>query len=169
MRIAILSDIHDHQRQLASALARCDGAEALICCGDLCSPFIVVQLAEGFTGPIHIVFGNNDGDLFRIGEQARRFPHVTLHGEFAQIDLGGQRFAVQHFPEIARAVAASGMYNVVCYGHDHRYAVDRVGNTLAINPGAIMGGAGPSTFVVYDTSTGEARRHDVNNEPLRES
>lgn len=168
MRIAVLSDIHDHQRQLATALARCDDAETLICCGDLCSPFIVTQLAEGFTGPIHIVFGNNDGDLFRIGEHARRFPHVTLHGEFAQIDLGGQRVAVQHFPEIARAVAASGLYDVVCYGHDHRYAVDRVGNTLAINPGAIMGGAVPSTFVVYDTSTGEACRHDVNDEPLRE-
>lgn len=167
MRIAILSDIHDRQDHLADALTQCATADAMICCGDLCSPFIIVQLAEGFAGPIHVVFGNNDGDLFRISEQARRFPHVSLHGEFAQIEMGGKRFAVQHFPEIARAVAASGRYDVVCYGHDHQYAVERHPEALIINPGAVMGGAVPSTFVIYDTVEGKAVRHEVSGQENR--
>ena len=62
MRIAILSDIHDNVWKLAAALKAAREADALICCGDLCSPFVVHQLGRAFSGPIHIVFGNNDGE-----------------------------------------------------------------------------------------------------------
>jgi len=58
MRIAVLSDIHDNVWKLAAALEAVRDADALICCGDLCSPFIVHQLGRGFAGPIHVVFGN---------------------------------------------------------------------------------------------------------------
>ena len=161
MRIAILSDIHDNIWKLAAALERLQDADALICCGDLCAPFIVPQLAEGFAGPIHIVFGNNDGDLFRITQLASRYDHVTLHGEFADLTLGGKRIAVTHFPELGRPIAASGIYDVVCYGHNHEYEVAQEGKTLKINPGEIMGRFGASTFVIYDTETGEATRYEV--------
>ena len=78
MQLAIISDIHDRRDHLAVILSQVTDADALICCGDLCSPFTVVQLGEGFTKPIHVVFGNNDGDLFRITQQASRFSHMTL-------------------------------------------------------------------------------------------
>jgi putative phosphoesterase len=162
MRIAILSDIHDNIWKLAAALERLDGADALICCGDLCSPFVMKQLGEGYAGPIHVVFGNNDGDLFRISQIARNFDQVTLHGEFADLELAGKRIAVNHFDAIARAIAASGVYDVVCYGHNHQYEVVRENGTLKINPGEIMGGlSGVSTFVLYDTETDEVIRREV--------
>jgi predicted phosphodiesterase len=76
--------------------------------------------------------------------------------------LGGKRFAVNHFDNIAQAIATSGQYEVVCYGHNHIYKVEPLGNTFTINPGAIMGYDPvnkkeiPSTFVIYDTQNGAA-------------
>lgn len=163
MEIAILSDIHDNVWALASVLPGMQQSEVMICCGDLCSPFIVGLLAEGFKDrPIHIVFGNNDGDLFRITQNASKFPHVHLHGAFYEDEIGGKRIAVNHYPDIALGIAVAEKYDVVCYGHNHAFKVEKLGNTLAINPGAVMGYDPlnktdiPSTFVIYDTVTNKA-------------
>ncbi|HEY7029780.1 MAG TPA: YfcE family phosphodiesterase [Thermomicrobiales bacterium] len=161
MKIAILSDIHDNIWKLAVALGRLADAEVMICCGDLCAPFIVPQMAEAFPRPIHVVFGNNDGDRFRITQQAQRFAHVTIHGETAELTEGGKRIAVHHFNDVGRLIAASGEYNVVCCGHNHVFAIERVGKTLLINPGEIMGRFGTSTYVMYDTELDEAQRLEV--------
>jgi hypothetical protein len=170
MRIAILSDIHDNVWKLTAALGRASAADALLCLGDLCSPFVVHQLGGGFTGPIHILFGNNDADLFRIASNARRYPHIAIHAEWFRGDFAGRSFAANHYDNIGRAVAASGEFDVVCFGHNHRYEITPMGKTLAINPGPIMGAAFAadgsrtdvaSTFVIYDTATGQAERVDV--------
>jgi len=114
-----------------------------------------------------IVFGNNDGDLFRITRNASKYAHVSIHGAFFQGELGGQRVAVNHYDDIATAIAESGAYAFVCYGHNHAYKVNRMGNTLAVNPGAIMGYDPinkkdvPSTFVIYDSETDEASGFQV--------
>ena len=162
MRVAILSDIHDNIRTLRAALAALAGAEELICCGDLCSPFIVDELGRGFGGGIHVVFGNNDGDRYRIAQKAGEYEHIRIYPELAELLLGGRRFAVVYFDNIGEAIAGSGKYDVVCYGHNHRYEVSREGATLKINPGEVFGGlSGVSTYVTYDTDTGEATRHEV--------
>ncbi len=170
MKIAVLSDIHDNVWKLARALEMAHEADALFCCGDLCSPFIVHQLGRGFSKPVHIIFGNNDGDLFRITANARNYPHIKIHGEMFRGEFGGKRFAANHYDNIARAIAASGEFDVVLYGHNHVYDVSRIGKTLAINPGAIMGATFAadgnrtdvaSTFVVYDAASDDARRCEV--------
>jgi putative phosphoesterase len=170
MRIAVLSDIHDNVWKLAAALESAHDADAIVCCGDLCSPFIVHQMGRGFSKPIHIVFGNNDGDLFRITANARSYDHIRIHGELFRGEFDGRRVAVNHYDGIARAIAASGEYDVVCYGHNHVYSVTRIGCTLAINPGAVMGATFAadgsrtdvaSTFVVYDTRTDQASGFEV--------
>jgi putative phosphoesterase len=167
MKIAILSDIHDHVQRLAAALAQAQSADSLICCGDLCSPFIIPQLGSGFAGkPVHIVFGNNDGDLFRITRNAANFPHLQLHGEFFEGDFDGKRLAVVHYDTLARPLIRSGLYEVVCYGHNHHFCVEMEGRTLGINPGPIMGfepgqGEVDATFVLYDTASGAWERRVV--------
>lgn len=168
MKIAILSDIHDNIWNLNAALGKVNDSEVLICCGDLCSPFIVDLIAEGFPNPIHIVFGNNDGDQYRVTNNASRYDgRVLIHGEFAELKLGGRHFAVNHYPNIARCIAQSEDYDVVCYGHNHIYAVERVNSTLLINPGAIMGYDGvnkdeiPSTFIIYDSEISECKGYEV--------
>ncbi len=159
MRLLIVSDIHDHVWHLAAMLAAAPASDRLVVCGDLCAPFVAAQLAEAYTGPIHLVFGNNDGDHFRITQLADRHPHVWLHGELLEADWDGLRVAVNHYPEIARPLAASGAYDVVCYGHDHRYAVHRHADTWLLNPGPVMGYAPadradvPATCLLYDSDT----------------
>lgn len=173
MQIAIISDIHDNVWKLAAALEGLQAADELICCGDLCSPFIVAQLATGFPGPIHLIFGNNDGDQFRITQVASRYDHVHLHGELFTGEIGGMRVAANHYPDIARAIAASGDFDLVCYGHNHAYQIETTGNTLAINPGALMGydplnGVDiPSTYVLYTAETGEAAGYRVADDEIR--
>ncbi|MCB0262922.1 MAG: metallophosphoesterase family protein [Calditrichia bacterium] len=162
MKIAIISDIHDHRKKLENALSQIQDADKLICCGDLCSPFIVKDLASGFSKPIHIVFGNNDGDLFRITQVANDFDHVHLHGEVADLLIDNKRFAVSHFDNIGRMLATSDAFDVVCFGHNHKYEVSYDGDTLRINPGEIMGElTGHSSFVVYDTESGEVIKYEV--------
>jgi putative phosphoesterase len=170
MRIAILSDIHDNVWKLAAALESLREADAMICCGDLCSPFIIHQMGRAFARPIHVVFGNNDGDLFRITANARRYEQIHIHGELFRGEFDGQRFAVNHYDNVARPLAASHEFDVVCFGHNHVFEIARIGSTLAINPGPVMGAAFAadgsrvdvaSTFVIYDTATGEATRREV--------
>lgn len=139
MPIAILSDIHDHIWNLAKALKFIEKAEALIVCGDLCSPFIISQLGEGFPGAIHIVFGNNDGDTFRMTRNASRYPHLKLHGELFEGEVEGLKFAVNHYPEIAASLVQSGKYEVVCCGHNHAYAMQHQSGVFLLNPGTVMG------------------------------
>jgi hypothetical protein len=162
VRVAVLSDIHDNLGKLRAALEALHGVQALICLGDLCSPFVVKEFGQRFRAPTSIVFGNNDGDRFRITEAARAYPQIQILGEFAELDLGGKRFAINHFDGIGRALARSGQYDVVCFGHNHAFEVAHEGPTLVINPGEIFGGlTGRSTFVVYDTRSSEVERREV--------
>jgi putative phosphoesterase len=153
VKIAICSDIHDNIWKLERALPGMSQADALIFCGDFCAPFTLTQLALGFKGPVHAVLGNNDGDQRLLLQMAERAGNVTLHGQIAEIQLGGARIAVNHYPEIAHGLAGSGLYDMVCYGHNHTLNQELHGKTLLLNPGEIMGRFGRSTYMVLDTAS----------------
>lgn len=162
MKIGIVSDSHDHVWNLRQALAALEEtAQVLIHCGDLCSPFIVPVLERGFSGPVYAVFGNNDADRYRLQIQAAATARIKLEGESWLGEIDGKRFAVQHFDVLARPLAESGRYDVVCCGHNHRQEVERVGRTWLVNPGSLLG-YDPATssdvapgFVVFDTERDE--------------
>jgi uncharacterized protein len=167
MKMAIVSDIHDNVWTLKAALMQLQDASILLCCGDLCSPFIVGLMAEAFRGTIHIVEGNNEGDWRRISQAAHKFPNVHLHGELFEDEIDGRRIAMNHYPNIALPLALSGRYDLVCYGHDHRFAIEQSGNTLSLNPGALLGYDPVSnqdiaaTFILYDTQLHQAAGYQV--------
>ena len=160
MKIAVLSDIHDNIWQLEKLLGSLE-ADALICCGDFCAPFTLAQIAEGFGGPVHAVLGNNDGDPLHLARVAGRHKHVKLHGQFAELELGGRSVAITHYPDMGRALARGGTYDLVCYGHSHEPVVERGERTLLLNPGEVMGRLGPSTYALYDTDSGQAEIVEV--------
>ena len=137
MRLGIISDIHDHLHNLQPVVAWLTGkTDLLICCGDLCSPFIMDELKK-YTGPVHIIFGNNDADLYRITRKSDS--RVQAQGEFLELDLNGFRIGVNHFDNIAAPIARSGLYDLVCFGHNHRFSLAQHGRTLALNPGDAYG------------------------------
>ncbi len=156
-KIAIFSDSHDQVWHLMTALeqARDLGAEVLLHCGDMNAPFIVGLLARHFSGPIHLIFGNNEGDGRLIQTQAAKYPQVTHHGDYAELTLGDRRIAMIHYPAPARRLAQSQQFDLVCYGHDHTRHREALGQTLLVNPGEILGLKHPPTWGLYDTETHE--------------
>ena len=111
------------------------------------------------------MFGNNDGDPRLLMRNAAAAGNVTIHGQYAELELGGRRIAVNHYPEIARRVAEAGQFDLVCYGHDHRAHVELVGGTVLANPGEVMGRFGRPTFGLYDCESGDFSLHDVKHFP----
>jgi hypothetical protein len=163
MRIAVMSDTHDHIWKLKQALEliRQEGAGAVLHCGDLCSPFMIRHLGEGSEVPIHLVWGNNEGDPRMIAEVASRYPHVHLHGQLARLELGGVRIAVNHYLEIAEPLALSGLFDLVCYGHDHKAFAERRADCWLLNPGEVLGMNGRSTIAWFDTETGRIHHEEL--------
>lgn len=160
MRIGVLSDIHDNIWALERALSRVQDCEMLLVLGDICSAFCLAMVVEGFAGPVHVVWGNNDADRLHLGQQAAR-GDVTLHGEFGELVCDDRRIAMTHYPELGRALAAGGTYDLVCHGHNHQRSVQQVGFTLLVNPGEVMGRFGVSSIAVYDTAQGTAEIIEV--------
>ena len=157
MRIGIISDIHDNLWALGNVLDQVDGLDALLCLGDLCSPFTVALLGERFRGTIHLVWGNNDGDKLHIAQTAVKSGNVTLHGDFAELCLGGRDIAMTHYPHLAKALGGGQQFDMVCHGHNHQRQATWVGRTLMLNPGEVMGRFGVSSYAVYDTERGDGQ------------
>lgn len=161
MRIGVISDIHDNIWALAEILPKLSDCDVLLCLGDLCSPFVVTAIGEQFAKPVHIVWGNNDGDKLLIAQNASKIGRITLHGDFAELQISGRAVAMTHYPVIAKAVAASRLYDLVCYGHNHKRDIARVGKTCLLNPGEVMGRFGVRSCGIYDTERGEAQLIEV--------
>jgi putative phosphoesterase len=152
MKIAILSDSHDHIPNVREAVRQCNqrGCALLIHCGDLISPFMLDELAA-FTGAVHLVYGNNVGDQHLISSSCgARFPSLTQHGVLGEVEAGGLKIAFTHYPQMARGLAALGQFEVVCCGHNHRRRVEEIGHTLLVNPGELLGKDAQPSFLIMD-------------------
>jgi uncharacterized protein len=154
MQIAVLSDTHDNIWKLDCAMPHLAGADAILHCGDLCSPFVTQRLIEGVKGkPVFIVWGNNDGDKRLHLLTAARAENIHFLGEFGELTLDGLKVALTHYPEIARPLAECGKYDLICYGHDHKAHEERFGQTILLNPGEVHGLYGRRTMAIFLTGT----------------
>jgi putative phosphoesterase len=162
MKIAVISDTHDHLQNLEKAVKRINrhAVETLVHCGDLCSPFVIDRLAS-FKGRVHVVFGNNEGDRYTIEKISRRFPNIEIHGEVGFIETEDGEIAFTHRPEFARGLASTGKYVAVFYGHTHVRKSERVNGTWLVNPGELMGLIERPGWILFDLATGESRHFTV--------
>lgn len=138
MPVGIVSDTHDNVDAVEAIVEtfRSEGVETVVHCGDYVAPLIVPRF-EPFE--LHGVLGNNDGDVAALHDRFEELGNdSTLHGKFAAIELQGQSFAINHGEdlELVEALAASGKYDYVCYGHYHTTDHRDHGETTVINPGA---------------------------------
>jgi putative phosphoesterase len=162
MKIAVMSDSHDHLENVERvvALAGERGAEILLHCGDICSPFVIDRLAP-FEGQVHVVFGNNDGDPLTISKIAGRFPNVTVHHHTGIIETEKGLVAFTHYPEHGKGLAATGSYALVFSGHTHIRISEVVGSTPHLNPGEVMGLLERPGFVIYDLEEGKSETVEI--------
>ena len=129
MRIAILSDTHDNIWNLRETLmlVKEHRAEAIIHCGDFIAPFMLKELNEAKI-PVHGVFGNNDGDKFLLTKLSlTSLSHITLYDPVGELNLEHFKVAFTHYKAVAEGLAATGRFDLVCFGHTHEASLDNVG------------------------------------------
>jgi len=155
MRLGVISDTHGQVELTRQAVRTFDSLDidAVLHCGDIGS-IAVVELFAAW--PAHFVFGNCDADTEEFAEEIGRAGQ-TCHGLFGDLEFEGVKVALLHSHERRRfrETIDSGNYRLVCYGHTHVAAIDRRGETLVLNPGAIYR-ANPHSIAVVDLPAVEA-------------
>lgn len=155
MSIAVVSDSHDNVR----AIERVGGeikkrdVSLVIHAGDWVSPFAARVFREA-SGDVKIVgvWGNNEGERVYFLQAAQK-AGVEILGDAAELEVAGRKIAVYHgtSPVLLNALIKSRQYDVVIYGHTHRAVVEKIGETLVVNPGELCGCLfGKSTYAYID-------------------
>ena len=160
MKICIVSDSHDHREPFAAAVteAKALGAQAVLHCGDLIAPS-TLHAVVGLGLPIHLVHGNNTGDLYYLSQWAQEPKNrLQYYGQDGSLVLAQRRIFIVHYPHYAKAMALTGDYDLVCNGHEHQAIIERISNikggeTLRIDPGTVAGVSAPATYVFGDLQT----------------
>lgn len=146
MKICIVSDSHDRSEPLVAAVsaAHAAGAQAVIHCGDLIgAQTLRASLKLGL--PFHMVHGNNIGDQMTLHRLMANSPgKLYYYGMDASIELAGRRIFITHYPHYGHAMACTGDYDLVCFGHSHKAEIVKQpnikgGTTMLVNPGTVAG------------------------------
>ena len=147
MKIGIVSDTHGLLRpEVVKAL---EGCEAILHGGDITGPEILEKLGD--IAPVYAVRGNGDR------EWAENIPLLL------DFELAGLRICMTHRKKDLPADVSA--YDLVVFGHSHKYEEVRQGRTLFLNPGS----CGPRRFhqaitmAVAETAGGsvEVKRIDI--------
>jgi phosphoesterase, MJ0936 family len=124
MKIGILSDTHDLLR--SEALSALHGSEAILHAGDVCRQEILDELEK--IARVYVVRGNNDK------EWAEHIPF------FLDFEIAGLRVYITH--KKTDLPDDLSPYDLVVFGHSHKYEESHRGKTLLLNPGS----CGPRRF-----------------------
>ncbi len=170
MKLAVISDTHDHKDNVVKAVSIMNerNVEALIHCGDYCSPFVKIwfnELANNIKEKFYGVFGNNDGDKVNIRRVLGTICNIAVNGDEFIKEFDGKKVYVAHRPkpEIIDSLANSGKIDIILSGHTHEIVNKKlVNNVLIINPGEACGYlSDKSTFAIIDTDKLEAEIIDL--------
>ena len=155
MLVGIMSDSHDDMQRLADAVDffNSKGVSQVVHAGDMISPFTFEALGK-LDCPFSAIFGNNDGDRLLLHHKSEG----KVEPQPMVLALGDRKAIVVHEPTSVEALAKSGEFDVVIYGHTHTADVRKVGETLVINPGKVARlHRGQSTLALLDTEELEAQ------------
>ncbi|MEN2999053.1 MAG: metallophosphoesterase [Acidilobaceae archaeon] len=164
MLVGVVSDTHDSLERAARAAQAFKerGVSAVIHLGDVIAPFTLrpfLELGARFEG----VFGNNDGERMGLSRLAAAFG-ASIHDPPRSVVIGGKRFLLVHgfgdpdsTVEIVRALAESGRWHAVLYGHTHEPLLTYRRGVLLLNPGDGGGVLNRSSYALVDTETMRAR------------
>ena len=81
-----------------------------------------------------------------------------LYGIRGELTIDGLTICFVHYHDVAREIADSGRFDIVCCGHNHHFEVTNVQSTLLLNPGDLLGKQGPGSFMLLDTGTRSVRK-----------
>ena len=151
MLVGIMSDTHDNMPMIHRAVDLFNARQVghVIHAGDFTSPFTfraLKHLTSDFTG----IYGNNDGERVLL----QKLSHQRIFAQPHIIELAGRKIVIMHEHHVADALADSGHFALVVYGHTHEPDIRKRGSALIVNPGELGGWLyGRSTIAVADLST----------------
>ncbi|MDA0711377.1 MAG: metallophosphoesterase [bacterium] len=158
--VGLITDSHDNKPAIEKAMAQFTQRDVglILHGGDYIAPFNAKWMA-GIRVPFVGVFGNNDGEKFGLRAQfeslgpIHRPPYVHL--------WEGKRILMLHEPDEVAALANSGCYDIIFYGHTHKIDIQK-GKTLVINPGEAGGWTtGRETVGILDLNAMEVEIVDL--------
>jgi putative phosphoesterase len=154
MLIGIISDTHDNQDKTKKAIELFNKKDVgyVIHAGDYTSPF-TLKLFKELNCKYVGVFGNNDGDKLLLLERSEG----NIYNQPYIFTLGNRKIIILHEHHLVDALADSGHFDLIIFGHTHEAVVRKVKNTLVINPGeAGKWLYGKSTVAIADLEKMEA-------------
>lgn len=136
MKAGVISDTHDNMENIRKALKifNENSVKAILHGGDFVSPF-TWRVFKNFDGEFYGVFGNNDGDRVLL----KKMYGDRIQPQIRMIEIQGKKIALMHEPQMIDALAQSGNFDIVIYGHTHEVDIRKINNTLIINPGEACG------------------------------
>ncbi len=150
--LGVVSDVHGEIETTARAFDEFKkrGVERVICCGDLGD----LEILDVFRRiPTDFVAGNCDAS--RREALAVEIPKIggRFWGDFGEIEWRGKRIFWTHghgrLEDRIADEAYSELWDLICFGHTHRFETRRYNQTLILNPGAIQArGEKPSCAVL---------------------
>ncbi|PHR92204.1 MAG: YfcE family phosphodiesterase [Blastopirellula sp.] len=162
MKIGVVSDTHGHIPYTRDAIYMLQSfeVEQVIHCGDIGGPEIVELFHHWKT---HFVLGNVDEYPEEIKKSALEQGH-NYYERFGELNLESTKIALLHGDDTKRLdkVIQSGHYDLVCHGHTHQSKVERVGQTLVLNPGALYR-ARPHSIAIVELPALDAKIIEVSS------
>jgi putative phosphoesterase len=165
MKIAIIADVHENEFNLKLVLEKLKKlkVEEIICLGDMINPAMYKILSD-FEIPTFSIWGNNDGEKVKILRFSLEENSNLTMGEkiYDFLEIDDRKIFLTHFDDIAEAMAKSGEYDAVFYGHNHMKDKRMIEKCLLLNPGELAAQKyDKASFAVYDTVANNAELYDL--------
>ena len=142
-RLIVISDTHDdliNINRFIRSVRNYLNDSLIIHLGDITSPFTLKFLTDSLSNLI-VVLGNNDGDKLLLKKV-----NPNIEDQPVELKIRSLRILLIHgFKDIGmtlrfvNALATSGFYDVILYGHTHKYDLRLEGDVLVMNPGTLSG------------------------------
>ena len=153
MKIAIISDSHDHIEPLDKVLGylKKNKIKILIHCGDVSSIETLNYILQHFCGTVYLSRGNADN--FYAKQNDKNFYFFENVG---RIVIDGKKISFVHKITDIKHVEIKNS-DIVFYGHDHKPWMKIADKTIIANPVNCAGIGYMSTFAVYDTTNNKIK------------
>jgi len=156
MKIAIIADIHENFHNLTLFYRQAEKLwiEKILCLWDLINGWIAMVFAQSKI-PTFMVWWNNDWDKVFITKTAcKKGSNLEVWFDtFDTIELDNRKIFLSHYPMLAKPMAKSWDFDLVCYWHNHTMNLDKIWDCFVVNPWQLW--SVNWAFALYDTKLHE--------------
>ena len=135
--VGLIADTHDNRPAIRKAVELFNdrGVGLVLHAGDFVAPFTAKDLGK-LNSTLIGVFGNNDGECVGLRNAFKDIGEI--YAGIYPFRYEGKALVLMHEPSCIEALARSGDFDVIVYGHTHEVDV-REDGTLIVNPGEASG------------------------------